>query len=367
MSSDIDKILSSARSDARSDTHSADARHDENAQFLAQLEQEPYKHGLFATLRRLECLSADTPRIGQSVRPGEDCVRLGQQTTLAFSASQLAEFSPRSGKKPPRLLVNAPGLFGPNGPLPIHLTEYVYERRKHFGDDSMWRFIDIFHHRMLSLLYRAWANTQPTVNADRKEDDRFTRYVASLMGLGLESLENRDAFPDNGRLHYVGHLARQSRSPQGLLGAIEDFFDVTVSIRQFVGEWMDIPQSARWQLGKKVRDGGLGFGTTLGESVWSCQHKFTVVVGPVDYETFCRFLPGSENSNRLAALVRTFCGDEYDWDLQLILKKEEIPLLQLGQQGLLGRTSWLRDDNRTEDAIDVQLHPTSGVWQTRAA
>ncbi len=194
MSSDLDTMLSKNRS---GDPEKRDAD-----EFLSHLENEPYAHGFFATLRRLECQSADSPRIGQSVRPGEDCVRLGQKPTLAFAASQIADFSPRKGNSAARLLVHATGLFGPNGPLPVHLTEYVHERRTQHGDESMWRFVDLFHHRMLSLLYRAWANTQPTVSADRSEDDRFSRYVASLMGLGLESLENRDAFPDGGRLHY---------------------------------------------------------------------------------------------------------------------------------------------------------------------
>ncbi len=340
---------------------------DEMLEFFRALEEEPYNYGLFATLRRLECGSKDTPRLGRSVKPSEDSVRIGQEPTLAFAPSQLAKFEQRSGGRAPRLSIFAPGLFGPNGPLPLHLTEFVRERQRNFGDESMWRFVDIFHHRMLSLLYRAWANSEPVVNADRGTDDRFTNYVASLIGLGMDSLKDRDAFPDNGRLHYVGHLARQARSPEGLTCAIEDFFGVQAKLEQFVGEWLSVPDEAKWLLGEPRKNGGLGFGTTIGESVWSCQHKFRLTIGPVGFDSFKRFLPGTENSNRLVALVRNFCGDEFDWDVEIILKKEEIPPLQLGQHGLLGRTSWLNQEDRKSDALDARLHPLSGVWRNQAA
>ncbi|NNF15114.1 MAG: type VI secretion system baseplate subunit TssG, partial [Gammaproteobacteria bacterium] len=231
----------------------------------------------------------------------------------------------------------------------------------------MWRFVDIFHHRMLSLLYRAWANAEPVVNADRRDDDRFTRYVASLIGLGLDSLTERDALPDHGRFHYAGHFARQARSPEGLIGAIEDYFSVNAVLQQFVGEWLSIPEASHWRLGERRRDGGLGLGTTIGESVWGCQHKFRIVIGPVDFDTLQSFLPGSETSNRLVAIVRNYCGDEFDWDVQLILKKEEVPALELGKQGLLGRTSWCNQDERTADVVDTRLHPVSRVWRNKQA
>ena len=40
-------------------------------------------------------------------------------------------------------------------------------------------------------------------------------------------------------------------------------------------------------------------------------------------------------------MTRKYCGDEYDWDVELQLKDEEVPSLCLGQQGELGWTSWL--------------------------
>src|SRR6478609_2460492 len=73
----------------------------------------------------------------------------------------------------PRLYVTFGGMFGPQGPLPLHLTEYARDRIINSADPTFARFLDIFHHRMLSLVYRAWADAQPTVQFDRPESDRF--------------------------------------------------------------------------------------------------------------------------------------------------------------------------------------------------
>ncbi len=80
----------------------------------------------------------------------------------------------------PRLQVRLFGLLGPNGPLPLHITEYARERLRHANDPTLSRFLDLFHHRFLTLFYRAWAQAQPHVNRDRPRDDRFAVYVGSL-------------------------------------------------------------------------------------------------------------------------------------------------------------------------------------------
>ena len=42
----------------------------------------------------------------------------------------------------------------------------------------------------------------------------------------------------------------------------------------------------------------------------------------------------------MVAAVRTYVGDELDWDLQMILRKEETPPVKLGDKGRLGWTGW---------------------------
>ena len=154
------------------------------------LQETPYRFDFFQAVRLLENQRPDRPRVGKSQHSHEDPARFGQEPTLAFPASTLNPFRSLRQASPARMVVNFMGLFGPHGPLPMHLTEYARERLLHDKDASFSRFLDIFHHRMISLFYRAWAANQQAVSYDRPEEDRYGNYVGSFVGVGTESYVN---------------------------------------------------------------------------------------------------------------------------------------------------------------------------------
>jgi type VI secretion system protein ImpH len=322
------------------------------------LAREPHQFDFFQVLRRLECSYRDRPRLGRSRRPADDPIRLAQPASMAFAPSTLAACESGKEGRPPRLEVNFFGLLGPNGPLPLHLTEYARDRLRNAHDPTFVRFLDLFHHRLLSLFYRAWAEAQPTVQFDRPDEDRFSVYVGSLFGLGMASLRHRDAMPDLAKLHYAGRLACQTRHAEGLEAILADFFKLPVTIEQFVPHWMELPVDCRWQLGTLPETGRLGVNTVVGERVWDCQHKFRIRFGPLSLEDYQRLLPGGLSLERLAALVRNCLGDEMSWDLHLILQQADVPPLKLGGEiGRLGWTTWLLGQPLARDADDLYLHP----------
>lgn len=322
---------------------------------LEALRQKPYAFHFFQALRRLECRYRDRPRLGKAARLADDPVRLAQEPSLAFAPATLTAFDPGDGSRPPRLSEYFLGLFGPHGPLPVHLTEYARDRSRQHGDRTFARFADLFHHRMLSLFYRAWADTQPTVSFDRPETDRFNVYVGAQFGLGMPSLWNRDAAPDLAKFHYAGRLACQTRNPEGLEAILADFFKLPVRVYTFVGHWLPLDQASRCRLGETPATGLLGMTAVIGERVWDCQHRFRIVIGPMNLEEFQRFLPGSDSLRRLVAWVRNYVGDELLWDVNLILRKEEVPPLQLGEGTRLGWTTWLSSQPLARDADDLKL------------
>jgi len=335
---------------------SPDRTSSDDLKLLQLLQQEPYHGEFFAVLRLLECIYPHKSRLGNSSLPGDDPVRLGQEVSLAFPPSELAAFVPGN---PARLSVHFLGLLGPNGPMPLHLTEYVRDRKAHEGDPTIAAFLDMFHHRMLSLFYRAWAESEQTVSLDRPDSDRFGNYVGSLIGFGLESLRNRDDMPDWSRYFFSGRLTCQTRNADGLIAIISDFFRSPVQIEEFVGKWIPLPAQCLCRLGVSRQTASLGTNTTIGTRVWDYQQTFRLVVGPIGFDVFQRLLPGRDSLRRLIAMVRTYCGDEFAWELQLILKRDEIPQIQLGRQGALGWTTWLRDQPPAKDVGDLVLSPVS--------
>ena len=330
-------------------------------ELLAAVEKAPERYDFFALLRAIECADADRLRLGQATRPSDEPIRLGQEASLAFAPSTLAYMVPGSQGRPPRIGVHFLGMLGPNGPLPIHLTEYARDRLRNAGDQTLVRFLDLFHHRVLALFYRAWANAQPTVNRDRPASDRFMTYVGSLLGIGSPAVRDRDLFPDSAKLYFAGRFAHQAKNAEGLKAIIADYFGMPTDLEEFVGEWTPLQESERWHITRTVFAGALGISTILGARAWQRQTKFRIVFGPLKEAEFASMLPGGERLNRLSSLVRNYVGDSLNWDVRLFLDKRVSQPFRLDRITRLGWTSWLGHCPEGEGREDLIINPHTEI------
>ena len=323
---------------------------------LSLLKEKPYDFGFFHTIRMIDCMNRQSSGLGESKKPEDDPIRLAQEPEMTFAPSSITRYEESIKHKIPRLLVRFMGLLGPNGPLPIHLTEYARLRqRSPHGDRTFAWFLDIFHHRMLSLFYRAWAINEPTVSYDRPESDRYSLYVGALSGRGLPAMRQQDALPDPSKLYYCGLLANQARNVDGLQVMVRDFFAIPAYILEFIGEWLPLPARHLGRLGQDRSNCTLALSAFIGLKVWSCQHKFRIALGPLDYDDYLSFLPSGQRLQRLRALVRNYIGDELAWDVNLILQREETPATRLNNHFRLGWTSWLGKRQSADHADDLIL------------
>ena len=328
-----------------------------------ELEEAPYKFNFFQAMRLIEATNPGMERLGKASRPKDEPVRLGQEPTMAFAPSMLASFKPGEGGKNDYLAGYFFGLFGPNGALPLHLTEYARGRERLQHDGALRAFVDIFHHRMMSHFYRAWADAQPTVSMDRPSEDSFAKFVGSVIGVAQPAYRNRDAMSDHAKLFMAGRLGLQSKPAEGLQAMLEEFFRVPMQVEQYVGEWLDLPSEAYFVLGQSPETGSIGMTATLGSRVWGSQHKFRIRCGPINGSDLQRFLPGGVSLERLSATVRNYVGDELDWELQILVGATEVPSAILGQEGKLGWTSWLGSPPPDAITDDLVLRPQD--WQVR--
>jgi len=326
-------------------------------EFFRRLGERPWKFDFFQALRRVEALHPAKPRLGRGRRPVDEPVRLAQEPSLSFPISTLAAFEPAREERPPRLQVRFFGLLGPNGPLPLHLTEFARQRILHNRDRTFARFLDIFHHRFLLLFYRAWAQAQPTVSFDRPREDRFKTYLGALVGLSSTGARDRDSVVDFAKLHFAGLLARQVRNSDGLAQILRAYFRVPVRVEPFVGHWMRLPESERTRLGGSWAR--LGRDAIVGSSVWDRQYKIRLHLGPLTRAEYEDFLPGRAAAERLVSWLRFYFTFEFAWDVRLVLARTEVPCLQLGgdpaQPARLGWTSWLGNRAGKSDAGELLL------------
>jgi len=333
---------------------------------LARLAAEPHRFSLFAALRLLEQAFSEMPRLAESRKSADDPVRLGQRPHLNFAPADVAAFEATEGDRP-HLEQYSFGVFGPNGALPLHLTEHAYERRRHKEDATFTDFLNLFQHRLVSLFYRAWANSDPATSFDRPESDRFLTYIGAAFGMAPATARGRDAVSDYAKLSRAGLYAQQTRSAEGLQAILADYFGLRVEIRQFVGARLPTPRDLFCRLGAAGEPASLGRSCTIGASSWQCQHKFEIVLGPLELEAFRNFLPGARGLTELRDLVRLYTNDEWTWQLRLLLQKVEIPGIALGRSGQVGWTSWLGSRPATADDVLIQEQRAADATQVGAA
>jgi type VI secretion system protein ImpH len=308
---------------------------------LAELETEPWAFDFHAALRRVDCAYPDRPQSGHAARPAEEPVRVGQDPSLAFAPAPVQSFRLPTAERSGRLRVAFLGLFGPQGPLPLHLTEHARDRMRGVGDRTFAAFVDMFHHRMFMLFHRAWAASQPTVGQDRPDTNPFARYLGALCGLGSPSLLGRDPIPDHAKLQFVGLLVHPGRNAAGLRAMVKAYFQLPCEIEEFTEDWLELPPENRWRLGYSAEVSQLGKTSIMGRRVYQRAHKFRLVLGPLDRPDYNSFMPDKERIATLAHLVRSYVGDELAWDVRLVLKPEQRRQLALGRGSRIGYDTWL--------------------------
>ena len=325
------------------------------------LRKDPWDFEFFQAVRLLERLGAGKP-IGRFENPKDEAARFTCNPALVFPPSQIHSIDWPEGTQP-RLSVNFMGLIGQLGVLPLPYTEWVNERVR-AKDHTLREFLDLFHHRIISLFYQAWEKYRFPVAFERDRDDRFTRYLLAFLGLGTEGLRNRTSvLPDEATTFYTGLLGLQPRSTTALRQILHDYFQVPVEIEQFVGTWRPIPESDQTRTGdEREFSEQLSLGAIAGDEVWDQQSTARIVLGPLTLAQYLDFLPIGTAYKPLCDLTDFFSRREIDFELQLVLKREETPGIPLDyqetDQPMLGWTTWLKSAPMTRDPADTVLQLT---------
>lgn len=309
--------------------------------FWGGVTDTPWRYDLFQLLRRLDAQGGECYPLGRAPLPRHEPLRIGQEPSLVFAPSTLAHAAARENSPLHEITIRSFGLFGPNGPLPTHLTEYARERVYHHQDHSLTAFADLFHHRLTLLFYRAWADAQPTVSLDREDNHHFERYLASLIGMGQPGQLEKGSLGTHARYAVAGHLTRNGRDAEGLRKILSHYFRVPVALEENVPHWQPIDARERARLGAGRRMPRLGESAFLGVAVRDVQHKFRIRLGPLSLENYSRFLPDQRWAVELCDWVRQYLGIEFVWDTCLTLAAHEVCGVTLGGPARLGYSSWL--------------------------
>jgi type VI secretion system protein ImpH len=339
---------------------------------IERLFREPERFRFFQAVRVLERASAreavEDVRIerrrpvGEDADPAAEVVRFRAVPSLSFPPAEIASLKEANGHGP-EMTVSFLGLAGPSGVLPAHYTSTIIRtvREKSL---SLRDFLDVFNHRLLSLFWRAWAKYRLPIAYEHgagRGGDAITDTLRALAGIGGEHLAGRARVGDETLLHYAGHLSHFPRSAAGLGAMLSDYFGRPVRVQQFFGRWLALAPGERSRLASRAQPSGsyctLGVDATLGERVWDVQGSFRLHIGPLSYAQFLGFMPEGDDLTRLGELTKLYAGPDLSFDVQLTLRKEEVPRLRLAGGGpaapRLGWNTWLRHEPEWRDRDDA--------------
>jgi type VI secretion system protein ImpH len=323
-----------------------------------RLRAEPFCFEFFQAVRLLQRMLPGRMAVGEFARPADEAVQFRAHPTLAFPASEIQSLTEdEHGRR--EMSVNFMGLIGPSGALPVHYTELVVGRVL-ARDHTLQDFLDVFHHRIISLFYQAWLKYRFQFRLERGEFDRLSHYLLDLIGLGTEGLQDRQALADDSLLYYSGLLAQQPRSSTALRLLLGDYFQAPVEIEQFVGAWYRLETNAQCCFEQGPAESRqLGVGAVVGDEIWEPQARVRIVLGPLPLSRYLDFLPSGTAYGPLRAITRLFSGDEIDFEVQLILDRQEAPQCELGAEGdtapMLGFLSWVKSKPIDRDPADTVL------------
>ncbi len=314
----------------------------------------------FAAARLLQIIT--NTRLGGDRQADEESIRLTAKASVSFPPSELATIETRDDGK---LEMEATflGLTGPSGALPQHYTQLIIDRLRS-KDSTLNDFMNVFNHRWLSLFYRAWEkNVFPaafeTAIAVDNEDD-VSDSLWCLIGYGTGNLRNRQDFQEAAMLHYSGHFANSCRTSSSIASVLADWFTVDVEISQFRGQWLRMDEADQSKMGDAPMgmslNNRLGIDTVVGSRIWNVENRFRVIIAALPYPRFIEFSPQGKKLAELLSIVRAYVGPQFDFDVQVLLDRREVPGTVLGDPSSpsqLGWNTWLGNWPHAYDAADA--------------
>ncbi len=314
---------------------------------------EPYRFEFHQAIKLLEYLHPKAIPFGETVNPSEEVASVKSRVYFESLSSdiyslQFPQISP--SHEPPILNVNFMGLAGIQGPLPFPYAEMIIQRVRG-GDTSLKDFLDIFNHRLISILHRIRKQYLISLNTKSPEKTEIAQGLKAFVGLAQPALQNRLHVPDRSLLDYAGLYWTHPRSAQGLESVLASYFNLPVRIEKCVGYWHALSSDQVTKLGKKGQWQLLGQGAVLGTHAWDQASHFSIHLGPLTVSQLDVFLPNGSGFPRLKDLTQLYVDPSLDFSMTY--KVEKPPSTFLSQKSYLGWRSWLGQSLLSGDPVRV--------------
>jgi type VI secretion system protein ImpH len=271
-------------------------------------------------------------------------VRFHAHAALSFPPVEIKaiDVHPATEDRPEFIEMTVPflGIYGPSSPLPAYFTEHIISTDQ--DRTASRRFLDLFNHRLIGLLYRIWRKYRYYVAFKPDASDDFSRRILSTVGLSITHRDQAAERVDWARLlPYAGLVSMYGHSGAMIAGVLQHYFrGLPVEVEEWVRREVLIEPAQRSRLG--VQRSTLGEDVVLGERLEDMSGKFRLRLGPLTFEQFRRFLPDGADWRPLRLLTLMLLRDPLEFDVEFIVDEDELPPWKLGTSvGRLGWSMWL--------------------------
>ena len=339
-----------------------------------------WKFDFFQAVWLLERFCAGRTPVGGRGPVSDEPIRFRPHVSMGFPPTDIRRITAQpwnlGGDPVYQIDVTFMGIYGVSTPLPLDyavgilrsVEPYVEPSAEEGGDSAeesspataaeseatpVRDFLDVFHHRLVSLFYRGWTKYRYDVTFSTPGRDNVTDYLLWLIGCARDYDEALLGVSPVRLLRYAGLLTQHPEPAVALEGMLDDYWGgFPVKVEQCVGRWVPLAKVDLNVLG--VDNSSLGVNLTVGEQVYDLSGAFNVALGPLDWNTYVTFLPGQPGFEQTRSLVRFYCSDPLSFTIEVKLLGGEVPDMQLSSDetaSRLGYTSWAQAGESPETSV----------------
>lgn len=313
-------------------------------------------YDFFYAVGMMERLHPDAVRVGDNGPYPREAIRFCHDSSLSFRAGDISGIrylrKPRTAEN---LLEQSEyrfevtttflGLIGVVSPLPLYFAEEIEQSQ----DSSIKRdFLDIFHHRLVSFVYRIGVKHDLAREYTIDATDAWSRRILALAGFDVWGGRQLRHIPAWRILRLAPLLAHRARGARSLELAIEDccqeaLWGARIRIEQFMGEWTPLNEEQRMSL--SLRNHVLGTSAVLGRKIFDRASKAVIYIETLG-ENFRRFLADGDMYPVILELIGLMSEEPVEYQLELVINEQARPPFKLSTRagGRLGVESWLSSE-----------------------
>lgn len=273
-------------------------------------------------------------------RSGEIAAEVSNPTNL-FMPTRFVKDESRAGAG--RIAANYMGMIGPVPALPANYTHAAIIERKR-RSSSLFEFLELFAQELRSFFVTAHRKYRlPSLFQlyRVKAENKITAAIYSLMGFATKQHREALRLHEEVPLYYAGYFADQRRPAISLELMLNDFLGLAVKVHQFRLRRLMVSEEEQTHLGGiSMENSILGQTAIAGSTCLNRSGSIRITIGPVGYAHYLALMPDRSLYGELTELIRLFCGPSINYDIQIVLKKEEIPQTRLDSNSPVGRLGW---------------------------